>query len=228
MANRARTARRAAERNRVKSTREIPDDVRARLAQIKGTGGATAPPGVRTDPPGNGAPTGGAEHGANAPPVDDPPPGIPEGLPPELTEMLAQAQRTSGAGVPGAVKPAGRRDKKFSELEKELAVLLTLPGPFFEGGGDHYCATHFMMQGPLLANRLTVYAETNPATYDLLIRIVAAGGFAVVAMAIFAYALPPMMHHGLPAPAGLKKMYHVPEKHSVEPEDVEGGDQGGS
>jgi hypothetical protein len=225
MANRSRTARRAAERNRLRSTKQIPQDVRDRLEELTRGGGAAAPP---PPPPTSFADTsaaGGAERGADAPADADLPPGIPSDLPPELAGAIKDAQRA----VAGERSPsASRRQKRFIDLEKELAVLLVLPGPVFEGGGDTYCAMHFMVQGPMLASTLTSYAETNPATAQLLERIVAAGGFAVVAMAIFSYALPPMLHHGLPAPEGLRKMYHVPPKEAKPPPDVEGeAEEGG-
>jgi hypothetical protein len=227
MANASRTARRKAERDRRKATRQIPPEVKARIQEIEKAGGSGNIPRLAAAP----APQ---EEGGNvaspepvpippsaAPPSPefDIPPGIPQDVPPEIRAMLGMAQAQAAGeeppkgGKPGAGPVAKARSKRFVDLEKELAVLLTLPGPFFEGGGDSYCAAHFMIQGPLLANRLVMYAETNPATAVLLERIVAAGGFAVVAMAIFSYALPPMLHHGLPAPEGLKKMYHVPEKH---------------
>jgi hypothetical protein len=218
MANASRTERRKAERNRRKAVRQIPPEVKERIAQIQ-RGEKPAPlPDVDAVASEQAPPT---QAEAAPSPEADLPPGMPTDLPPEIAGLIASAQAASG-GDGAASPPPGRvagatvgkaRSKRFTDLEKELAILLTLPGPLFEGGGDAYCAAHFMIQGPLLANRLVAYAETNPATAQLLERIVAAGGFAVVAMAIFSYALPPMMHHGLPAPEGLRKMYHVPEKH---------------
>lgn len=206
MSSAARNARRKAERDRRKATRQIPPEVRERISQVQ-RGEKIAPPEPIKVPPVDGADA-------------DLPPGIPSDLPKEIADAIhnASAIADSSSTRPKGITKA--RSKRFVDLEKELAILLTLPGPAFEAGGDTYCASHFMMQGPLLASRLTSYAETNPATAQFLERIVSAGGIAIVAVAIFSYALPPMLHHGLPAPDGLKKMYHVPVK-QTEDEDEE-------
>lgn len=235
MANRK--ERRAAERSRRKATRQIPPEVQARLKEIQAGGGSAAAARAtavaeEADAPPVSPPNGGGPASPPPPSPDaDLPPGIPSDLPPEIARLVGQAQQAAGGEEGARTAPGARgstvgkaRKKEFVELQGELAILLSLPGPAFEAGGDTYCATHFMVQGPLLAERLTTYAETNPATAQLLKRIVEAGGFAVVAMALFSYALPPALHHGLPAPEGLRKMYHVPAKeHKHEPEEGEDG-----
>lgn len=147
----------------------------------------------------------------DAPPLD------PSQMPPELLKQLEDMGGNPGAmpgGAGGLVAPKSnaRRAKKYIDLEKELAVVLTLPAAPCEMSGDSYCAMHFAMQGPQLAHRLTVYAETHDATFELLCRIVEAGGIFTLIIAVAGYLLPPLLHHGMPAPQGLRDMYHVPPK----------------
>jgi hypothetical protein len=228
-----RAARRASERAALRSTRDIPPDTRARIAAAKAPDESKAAPGASSAHEGNAPGTGerGDAAAADTPPLD------PEQLPPELRAALDQmdgperdeALRRAGAmvaaagitdggdegGAPARQRaPRGRAGKagKARTLESELAILLMCPTPLFEAAGDEYCAAHFSTQGPALAAALTAYAETHPGTFALLERIVATGGFAVVALALVGYTLPPMMHHGIiPAPVGLRRYYRVPE-----------------
>jgi hypothetical protein len=146
--------------------------------------------------------------GGDTPPLD------PSQMSPELLQQLA-AMTGGGAqagGAAAALAKAKRRHKKYVDLEAELAVFLMMPAAPCEIAGDNYCAMHFVQQGPLLAHRLTAYAETHDATFELLSKIVEAGGMVALIVAVAAYALPPMLHHGLPAPEGLRRMYGVPQK----------------
>lgn len=138
----------------------------------------------------------------------DRPPASPEDLPPELAEAFKQAQQAGAGG--GGLLATGKRAAKYVQLERELAVLLCMPGAGFERAGDEYCAKHFMMQGPLLAANAVRYAETHKAFYELLVRIVETGGIFTLSLAVAMYAIPPILHHtGGPEP--LRKVFGVPE-----------------
>lgn len=140
--------------------------------------------------------------------------------------VLKQLEEMSGGGLAaGSAAQAlaqGRkkRAKKYVDLEAELAVFLMMPAVPCEMAGDTFCANHFAQQGPMLAHRLVAYAETHDATFELLCKITQAGGMVTLIVAVAAYALPPMLHHGMPGPEGLKRMYHVPPK-APEPQEVE-------
>jgi hypothetical protein len=182
----------------------------AQDAMVRAAAGETPPPA------GGGSP-------ADAIPLD------PSQMPPELIKQLENMQ--SAIGGPGAAPAAGgtvastkaRRAKKYLDLEKELAVVLMLPAMPAEMAGDQYCAMHFATQGPVLAFRLTLYAETHEATFKLLCQIVEAGGIFTLIIAVAGYALPPLLHHGMPAPQGLKSMYHVPHKVPAQAQEAQDG-----
>lgn len=159
---------------------------------------------------------GGAAAGDTQPGAGDMPPIDPSQMSPELLkqleEMTGGGASAGGAAAALAAAKGKRRAKKYVDLEGELVVFLMMPAVPCEMAGDQFCAMHFAQQGPMLAHRLTAYAETHDATYELLSRIVEAGGMVALIVAVAAYALPPMLHHGLPAPEGLRRMYNVPPK----------------
>ena len=142
---------------------------------------------------------------------------------------MSEAGQVDAPGRALAQGKGKRRNKKYVDLEAELAVFLMMPAVPCEMAGDTYCAMHFAQQGPQLAHRLTAYAETHDATFELLSKIVEAGGMVALIVAVAAYALPPMLHHGLPAPQGLRRMYGVPPKDiRVNPDQAAGGEPDGS
>ncbi|MGH9047725.1 MAG: hypothetical protein ACRDVW_10495 [Acidimicrobiales bacterium] len=129
-------------------------------------------------------------------------------LPPDaakaLGPLLEHAQASGAAGVPEDDK---KRAKKFTSLERELAELLTFPAGPALMAGDQFCGQHFAVQGPMLARQLTIYAESHPSTYNTLIWLAKQGSLLVIATSIVGYMLPPMIHHGLPAPSAMRTHY---------------------
>ena len=139
-----------------------------------------------------------------------PPPLTMDQLPPDaaraLGPMLERARQGTGAGGL-AGDDDKKRAKKFLTLEMELAELLTFPAGPALMAGDTFCGEHFATQGPLLAHQLTMYAESHPSTYNTLVWLARQGSLLVITTSIVGYILPPAIHHGLPAPAGMRAHY---------------------
>jgi hypothetical protein len=140
-------------------------------------------------------------------------------------EIEAQVREALGEGGGDAIKaltaaaPKKARAKRYVELEAKLALLLIWPAPVAERAGDLFCAEHYAAQGPLLAAALTSWAEGHPAFYALLIQLLQVGSLATLILAVGAYALPPLIHHGLvPAPDALRRHFGLPVEPKPEPE----------
>ncbi len=143
-------------------------------------------------------------------------------IPPEaqgaLTELLKRTG-PDGPPPPEIGKESSRRAKKFITLERELAELLTFPAGPALMAGDQFCGEHFAVQGPQLARQLTIYSETHPSTFDTLQWMARQGSLLVIATSVVGYLLPPAIHHGLPAPDGMRRHYGM-EPHA-HPPDIE-------
>lgn len=139
-------------------------------------------------------------------------------LPPEaakaLGPMLERARAGAAGGLPDDDK---KRSKKFLTLEMELAELLTFPAGPALMAGDTFCGEHFATQGPMLAHQLTLYAESHPSTYNTLVWLARQGSLLVIATSIVGYVLPPMIHHGLPAPGAMRSHYGMETGHAHGP-----------
>jgi len=147
------------------------------------------------------------------------PPLTMEEIPPEaqkaLGDLLASTEGPKAAGGPtGAsdAKESSKRARKYISLERELAELLTFPAGPALMAGDQFCAQHFAVQGPMLARQLVIYSESHAATYDTLVWLARQGSLLVIATAVVGYLLPPAIHHGLPAPSGLRQHYGMEQK----------------
>lgn len=139
-------------------------------------------------------------------------PKSPEDLPPEFHEALKEAQAGETSSISKLV--TGKRAARYTALERELSALLSLPALPFDKVGDEFCANHFAQQGPLLAMQLTVYSESHKATYEVLVRLVQAGGILTLSTAVAMYALPPFLHH-VGGPDQLKRSMGVPCEDSI-------------
>lgn len=145
-------------------------------------------------------------------------------IPPEAQKALqgllkgAEAPPPGAAGSPPDLKESSKRAKKFIILERELAELLTFPAGPALMAGDTFCAEHFAVQGPMLARQLTIYSESHPATFDTLVWLARQGSLLVIATAVVGYLLPPAIHHGLPAPNGMRKHYGMEPRPEPAPE----------
>lgn len=148
-----------------------------------------------------------------------------DGMPP------AAAPKASGGDKPprgdrkpdanaGEKKPRGRpkgstnaRASKETNkrLEDALAEILTMPSLGFAIVGDEFCADHFAEMGPRFAKRLVDVSERHEQLRAILERMVTGETVAVLLLDGFAYMMPPLIHHGLPVPPGLRRMMRVPE-----------------
>ena len=204
----ARTIRRAKEREEARAARKAAQHPAKPAANGASAAAAT------TDPDALAA----AMAAAGAPPLtmDQIPPEAQKGL----TELLKGTGGDPGAAGTGKTggkdeKPA-RRPKKFIDLERELGELLMFPAGPALMAGDQFCAQHFAVQGPALARQLTIYSESHAATYDTLLWMARQGSLLVIATAVVGYLLPPAIHHGLPAPGGLRKHYGMAQDDVIE------------
>jgi hypothetical protein len=172
----------------------VPPAAKRRIAEVKN--------GRRPRPSNGGA--------GGTPPMsmDELPPDVAARLKAMGVEGVEQAETGS---LPAILAGNGKRAKKYVALEQELALLLMLPAPIAEGAGDEFCAQHFSTQGMAFAARAVNYAESHEATYRFLVQFVSAGGLITLGTAGILYALPPLVHHGMPAPDWLRKTLGVPE-----------------
>lgn len=147
------------------------------------------------------------------------PPLTMEQLPPEAAKTLGpMLERARAGGAPGGLPDDDKkRAKKFLTLEMELAELLTFPAGPALMAGDEFCGQHFATQGPLLAHQLTVYAESHPSTYNTLQWLARQGSLLVIATSVVGYLVPPAIHHGLPAPEGMRRHYGMAPREQEPP-----------
>jgi hypothetical protein len=188
----ANRAERRRQERAAKKAKPVPPAAKRRIAEVKN--------GRRPRP----------NSGGGTPPMsmDELPPDVAERLKAMGVEGVEQAETGS---LPAILAGNGKRAKKYVALEQELALLLMLPAPIAEGAGDEFCAQHFSTQGMALAARAVNYAESHEATYRFLVQFVSAGGLITLGTAGILYALPPLVHHGMPAPDWLRKTLGVPE-----------------
>lgn len=132
-------------------------------------------------------------------------------LPPELREAAEKQGIKIPDGAASALAKQSKRAPRYLTLERELAALLSLPAIPCDALGDEFCANHFASQGPALAMQLTIYSESHKATYDVLVRLVAAGGILTLSTAVAMYALPPILHHA-GGPEKLRQTFAVPDR----------------
>lgn len=121
------------------------------------------------------------------------------------TEEKKPRGRPKGSTNQKATKDVSKR------LEEGLAEILTMPSLGFAIVGDEFCADHFAEMGPRFARRLVEVSERHEQLRTILERMVTGETVAVLLLDGFAYMMPPLIHHGLPVPDGLRKMMRVPE-----------------
>lgn len=118
----------------------------------------------------------------------------------------SSAKRTGGA----VARTEDKRPAKFVNLEKQLAGVLSSPAAVAIPAGDMFCANHFLESGPQYASVLVAYAESNATAYKWLLWLCEKGGAALVIVGTVNFLLPPLIHHGLPVPDGVRERYGVP------------------
>lgn len=212
MSTPARTARRQSERERARAAR--------RAAKAAGVSDHKPPAAIAGEPDAEAVLAAAAAAGIPPPraaPDPDPPLTMGE-IPPDAQQALGRLLASTEGRSSAAPDPPSKRAKKYVLLERELADLLTFPAGPALMAGDQFCSQHFAVQGPALARQLTIYAESHPSTYDMLVWMASQGSLLVIAMSVIGYLLPPMIHHGLPAPSGMRKHYGMDAAPAREPD----------
>lgn len=123
----------------------------------------------------------------------------------------ASAGEKRPRGRPKGSTTAKATKETSKHLETALAEILTLPSLGFAISGDEFCADHFAEMGPRFAKRLVDVSERHEQLRAILERMVTGETVAVLLLDGFAYLLPPLIHHGLPVPPGMRRMMGVPE-----------------
>lgn len=126
-------------------------------------------------------------------------------------EPQAQAEPKKRGRPRGSRSSETARREASRQLESALAEILTMPAIGFAMVGDEFCADHFSNAGPHFAKRLVDVSERQPQLRSILEKMVTGETVAVLLLDGFAYLMPPLVHHGLPAPEGLRRMLGVPE-----------------
>lgn len=176
-----------------------PDLLAQATAAMEANGAAAAPPGG----------AGGA------------PPLTMDQIPAEQQRALSGLlQRAQGAGAgddataAADAKANGKRLKKFITLEKELAGLLASPSVPAYMAGDEFCGEHFAVEGPIVAQQLTMISEVYPSTYETMHWLAKQGVLLVVLPTLIKFVLKPAAHHGLPVPESARRHYGIPSRHN--------------
>lgn len=140
---------------------------------------------------------------------------IPEDARKALGPLLARANGEQSAEDAAAEAERNKkRAKKFIALEKELAGLLTSPSIPAYMAGDEFCGEHFAVEGPIVAQQLTMLSEAYPSTYDTLHWLAKQGILLMVLPTLVRFIARPAGHHGLPMPDAARRHYGIPPRHT--------------
>jgi hypothetical protein len=107
-------------------------------------------------------------------------------------------------GKSGSAQRKEKRSRELAQIEEGFRELLSFPSYIAGMKGDAWAANHFTVAGPDLARQLAAQCERNDQFRKACLAVIGAQGFTMLALSLFMYAAPPLMHWGLiPGAAGL-------------------------
>lgn len=97
----------------------------------------------------------------------------------------------------GYEKRTEKRSKEVELIRTGAAELLALPAMPAAIKGDQWAVQHFSTRGPALADRIAAEADRNPNFRAVALKALAAQGYTMMAVEMFMYAAPALIHYGL-------------------------------